>query len=364
MSTLNPDQWQALSPYLDEALGMTDEERAKWLASLRAQDPALAAQLEVLLQEHRALAQEHFLEQGPALPLRVQPALTGQTVGAYTLVSQIGQGGMGSVWLARRSDGRFERQAAVKFVNIALTGGATAERFKREGSILGRLTHPHIAGLLDAGISSDGTPYLILEYVDGVAIDQYCDEHKLDVEARVKLFCDVLGAVAEAHAHLIVHRDIKPSNVLVRKDGQVKLLDFGIAKLLAREGDTAPATLLTMEGGGALTPRFAAPEQVTGGTVTTATDVYALGVLLYLLLTGQHPAGASVHSPADLVKAVVEQEAPRASKMSLAVSTAAEKRNVTPAKTLPPVERRFGHDSGQSAEEESAGAVHLGDGVR
>ena len=175
----------------------------------------------------------------------------GQNVGAYTLVSQIGQGGMGSVWLARRSDGRFERQAAVKFVNIALTGRATEERFKREGSILGRLTHPHIAGLLDAGISPDGSPYLILEYVDGVAIDQYCDQHMLDVDARVKLFLDVLSAVAEAHAHLIVHRDIKPSNVLVRNDGQVKLLDFGIAKLLAREGDTAPATMLTMEGGGA-----------------------------------------------------------------------------------------------------------------
>jgi len=332
MSTLNPDRWQALSPYLDEALGMTEEERAGWLASQRAQNPTLAAQLEVLLQEHRALAQEHFLEQGPAPPLRVQPALSGQTVGAYTLVSQIGRGGMGSVWLARRSDGRFERQAAVKFVNIALAGGAAEERFKREGSILGRLTHAHIAGLLDAGISSDGTPYLILEYVDGMAIDQYCDEHKLDVEARVKLFCDVLGAVAEAHAHLIVHRDIKPSNVMVRKDGQVKLLDFGIAKLLAREGDTAPATMLTMEGGGALTPRFAAPEQVTGGTVTTATDVYALGVLLYLLLTGEHPAGASLQSPADLVRAVVELEAPRASKIILAGSIVAEKRDVTPAK--------------------------------
>ncbi|MGO8786033.1 MAG: protein kinase domain-containing protein [Terriglobia bacterium] len=332
MSSLNTDRWQALSPYLDAALEMADEELAKWLASLRAQDAALAAQLEELLQEHRAVAQEHFLEQGPALPLRSQPALTGQNVGAYTLVSPIGQGGMGTVWLARRSDGRFERQAAVKFVNVALTGSATEERFKREGSLLGRLAHPHIAGLLDAGICSDGTPYLILEYVDGVAIDQYCDQHKVDVEGRVKLFRDVLGAVAEAHAHLIVHRDIKPSNVLVRKDGQVKLLDFGIAKLLAREGGTALPTLLTMEGGGAMTPQFAAPEQVTGGTVITATDVYALGVLLYLLLTGQHPAGASVLSPADLVKAIVELEAPRASKIALAESTAAEKRNATPTK--------------------------------
>lgn len=329
MPILTPDQWREVSPYLDEVLEIDLEKRAAWLLSLGEKDTRLASMVQALLDDQQQLEQKGFLERSV---LSARAGLIGQKVGAYTLVSQIGQGGMGSVWLARRSDGRFERQAAVKFVNIALTGGAAEGRFKREGSIVGRLTHPHIAALLDAGISSNGAPYLILEYVDGVAIDQHCDEHKLGVEARVKLFCDVLGAVAEAHAHLIVHRDLKPSNVLVRKDGQVKLLDFGIAKLLAREGDTAPATMLTMEGGGALTPRFAAPEQVTGGTVTTATDVYALGVLLYLLLTGQHPAGTSMHSTADLVKAVVELEAPRASRMALAGSAAAEKRNVTPQK--------------------------------
>jgi serine/threonine protein kinase len=332
MFTLSPDEWQALSPYLDEALAMTEDERAAWLSSLSQQDPALAAQLGELLDEHRVLAQEGFLEKARfALPNAT--GLAGQTLGPYTLISQIGQGGMGRVWLAQRSDGRFERQAAVKFVSIALTNRATEERFKREGSILGRLTHPHIAELLDAGISADGIPYLILEYVDGVSIDQYCDQHKLDVEARIRLFLDVLSAVAEAHANLIVHRDIKPPNVLVRKDGQVKLLDFGIAKMLAQEGEeSSAATVLTMEGGGALTPRFAAPEQVTGAIVTTATDVYALGVLLYLLLTGQHPAGADLHSTANLVKSIVEVEAPRASGTALAGSTAAEKLGTTPEK--------------------------------
>ena len=254
MSTLSPDQWQALSPYLDQALAMTDDARAAWLSSLGEQDPALAAQLGALLDEHRVLAQEGFLE-NRRLALPNSTGLAGQTLGPYTLISQIGQGGMGSVWLARRSDGRFERQAAVKFVNIALAGRATEERFKREGSILGRLTHPHIAELLDAGISSDGQPYLILEYVDGPTIDQYCDQHKLDLEARVRLFLDVLAAVAHAHANLIVHRDIKPSNVLVTTSGEVKLLDFGIAKLLEGEGQTGAATLLTHEGGSALTPR-------------------------------------------------------------------------------------------------------------
>jgi len=331
MSTLTPDQWQEVSPYLDEVLDIVPEQRAAWLLSLNEKDARLASLVRALLDEQQQLKQEGFLERSPISAAGAR--LVGQKVGAYTLVSQIGQGGMGSVWLAQRSDGRFERQAAVKFVNIALTSRLTEERFKREGSILGRLTHPHIAELLDAGISAEGSPYLVIEYVDGVAIDQYCDEHKLDLDARIKLFLDVLSAVAEAHVNLIVHRDIKPSNVLVRNDGQVKLLDFGIAKLLAHEGDESSApTVLTMESGGALTPRFAAPEQVTGGTVTTATDVYALGVLLFFLLTGQHPVGENKRSPADLVKAIVEVEAPRASGIVSTASDPAERRGTTPEK--------------------------------
>jgi serine/threonine protein kinase len=333
MSTLSPDQWQAVSPYLDQALAMTDDERATWLSSLGEQDPALAAQLAALLDEHRMLAQEGFLEKG-GFALPNSTGLAGQTLGPYTLLSQIGQGGMGTVWLARRSDGRFERQAAVKFVSIALAGRATEERFKREGSILGRLTHPHIAELLDAGISADGQPYLILEYVDGATIDQYCDQHKLEVEARVRLFLDVLAAVAHAHANLIVHRDIKPSNVLVTTGGEVKLLDFGIAKLLEGEGQTGAATLLTREAGSPLTPQYAAPEQLTNQPVTTATDVYALGVLLYVLLSGRHPAGSDLHSPAELIKAVLELEPPRTSDAIAAGGSQfiAEQRDATPDK--------------------------------
>jgi serine/threonine protein kinase len=333
MSTLSPDQWHALSPYLDQALAMTDEVRAAWLSSLRELDPALAAQLGELLDEHRVLAQEGFLE-NRRFALPSSTGLAGQTLGPYTLISQIGQGGMGTVWLARRSDGRFERQAAVKFVSMALAGRATEERFKREGSILGRLTHPHIAELLDAGISCDGQPYLILEYVDGTTIDQYCDQNKLHLEERLRLFLDVLAAVAHAHANLIVHRDIKPSNVLVTTGGEVKLLDFGIAKLLEGEGQTGNATWLTHEGGSALTPQYAAPEQLTGQPVTTAADVYALGVLLYLLLSGRHPAGSGPHSPAELVKAVLESEPPRASDTITADNSKliAERRGATPDK--------------------------------
>ncbi len=237
----------------------------------------------------------------------LEASLAGQIVGSYTLVSPIGHGGMGTVWLARRSDGRFEGRAAVKFLNAALVGGAGGERFRREGSVLARFAHPHIARLIDAGVSSFGQPYLVLEHVGGESIDRYCDTCGLGTEGRIRLFLDALDAVAHAHSNLIVHRDIKPSNVLVTPDGRVKLLDFGIAKLLEDAGEPAEATALTREGGLALTPEFAAPEQVTGGAITTATDVYSSGVLLYLLLGGKRRAG----SPAEAMRALVDAEFPR-----------------------------------------------------
>ncbi|HSK77016.1 MAG TPA: serine/threonine-protein kinase, partial [Thermoanaerobaculia bacterium] len=233
--------------------------------------------------------------------------------GAYELVEPLGAGGMGSVWLARRSDGHFEGMVAVKLLSAALLGAAGASRFRREGTILARLKHPHIAQLLDAGVSEAGQPYLVLEYVEGEPIDRWCDERALDVKSRVRLFLDVLEAVAHAHSNLVVHRDLKPSNVMVSKEGRVKLLDFGIAKLLEGDaGDGAP-TWLTREAGRAFTPAFAAPEQVTGESVTTATDVYALGALLYLLLAGRHPAGPPGASPAGLLRAILETEPDRLS---------------------------------------------------
>jgi serine/threonine protein kinase/tetratricopeptide (TPR) repeat protein len=307
VSTLSPERWQEVSPYLDQVLSLPEDERAAWMESFRAQRPGLADLLQEILQVHQAAVLEQFLERSPIRDVS-DSSLAGQRIGAYTLISPIGRGGMGSVWLAERSDGRFERRVAVKFLNFSVAATGGAERFKREGRILGQLAHPHIAELIDAGVSANGEPYLVLENVDGAHIDEYCDRHKLDVDARVRLFLDVLEAVAHAHANLIVHRDIKPSNVLVRNDGQVKLLDFGIAKLLADDTNSAAATTLTVEGSGALTPLFAAPEQISGGAVTTATDVYALGVLLYLLLCGRHPTGPGPHSPAELVKAVLETE--------------------------------------------------------
>ncbi|HEU4689083.1 MAG TPA: serine/threonine-protein kinase, partial [Vicinamibacterales bacterium] len=309
MARVGPDRWHHISPYLDRALDITDErERLAWLDTVRAEDGALAAEIEHLLREHRALQDEGFLE-ASAAPAWLETA-PGASVGAYTLLKLIGEGGMGTVWLAERSDGRFERRVAIKLLNRSLGRGES--RFRREGQILARLAHPHIAQLLDAGVSASGNPFLVLELVDGEPIDRYCEEQRLDVRARLRLFLDVLDAVAHAHASLIVHRDIKPSNVLVSADGSVKLLDFGIAKLLG-DDEQGGTSALTLEGATALTPAYAAPEQITGQPVSTATDVYALGVLLYVILTGRHPAGDRVQSPVDLVKAIVEDEPPRPS---------------------------------------------------
>ena len=308
MSSVDARTWAALKPHFDRALDLDEAARSAWLVELRQQDPAVCEGVERLLAHHRAGVNEHFLE--GAMPMPPRPVMAGQAFGAYTLTAPLGHGGMGTVWLAERNDGRFSRLAAIKFLNVALKDRGE-DRFRHEGRILGRLTHAHIASLVDAGVSTIGQPYLVLEYVDGMPIDRYCDEHRLDLSARVRLFLEVLAAVAHAHSHLIVHRDLKPSNVLVTKDGQVKLLDFGIAKLL--EDDAVTGGNLTRDGDVAMTPQFATPEQLTGAAVSAATDIYGLGVLLYLLVTGEHPAQSSLRSPADLMKAIVEQEPRRAS---------------------------------------------------
>ena len=306
MSILEPERWEAVSGYLDEVLEMPEDARPEWLDALAEQRPAIAADLRSLIEEYRMLDHERFLE-GPPPFQAIQPSLTGETFGAYTIVAPLGQGGMGSVWRAERSDGRFDRQVAIKLLHSGILVRGGEERFTREGRILARLAHPLIAQLVDAGVSPSGQPYLVLEHVAGEHIDQYCERKSLDVTARIELFLDVLAAVAHAHANLVVHRDLKPSNVLVTPEGGVKLLDFGIAKLL--EDDASNATMnLTREAGAALTPQYAAPEQLTGANITTATDVYTLGVLLYTLLCGRHPAGDAGRSTAEMVKAIVEIE--------------------------------------------------------
>jgi eukaryotic-like serine/threonine-protein kinase len=282
---VDPARWQVLSPLLDDLLDLPAAAREARLALLRQDDPALADELKPWLEELSALDHSAFL-QAPALP--APAGLAGQTVGAYRLVRELGRGGMGAVWLAQRTDGRFEGEVAIKFLAAGLFSAAGAERFAREGSIMARLAHPHIARLLDAGHTDHAglaQPYLVLEYVPGEPIDAYCSRHALPLDAKLHLFLDVLDAVAHAHSRLILHRDLKPSNILVTATGDVKLLDFGIAKLL----DAASPGDLTQQAGNAFTPQYAAPEQLQGGDVSTATDVYALGGLLFRLLSGRLP---------------------------------------------------------------------------
>jgi serine/threonine-protein kinase len=331
MAGIDKTRWQALSPLLDELLEADPAERATRLARIRLQDHVLGADLAALLARQAEVETEQFLE-GSALRWHETATLAEQVVGNYTLERPLGHGGMGSVWLARRSDGRFEGRAAVKFLNLALLGRGGLERFQREGSVLARLTHPNIARLLDAGVAA-GQPYLVLEYVEGEAIDRYCDAQALGFEARVRLFLDVLAAVEHAHHNLILHRDLKPSNILVTADGRVKLLDFGIAKLI-RDETRGGATELTQAGGRAFTPEYAAPEQVQGADVTTAADVYSLGVLLHVLLVGSHPTADAALGPVEHLRALLEAEPARASETALRATAETARARATTAPHL------------------------------
>jgi eukaryotic-like serine/threonine-protein kinase len=313
-------RWAIISPWLDQLLDTDPGQRIALLDQIRRNDHLLAGELEALLAQQDAANREAFLD-GSALAstLASELGLAGQTIGAYTLNHAIGHGGMGSVWLAHRSDGRYEGQVAVKFLNLALLASG-GERFRREGQVLARLAHPHVARLLDAGVTPGGQPYLVLEHIDGEPIDRWCEANNLTVAARVRLFMDVLDAVAHAHHHLILHRDLKPANILVAAGGQVKLLDFGIAKLMDDEVQPVQAT------GRAYTPEYAAPEQIQGHDVSTATDVYALGVVLYELLSGRHPTSRGSATPVERLQAVLAAEPARMSDALLRQAPGQQKR--------------------------------------
>ena len=237
--------------------------------------------------------------------------LVGRRVGPYLLESEIGRGGMGSVWCARRADGQYEAQVAIKLLAAAWAGQDGEVRFRHEGKLLARLDHPNIARLLDAGVTEQTEPYLVIEYVEGERIDEHCRKQGLSIRARIELFLEVASAVAHAHRNLVVHRDIKPANVLVTRHGKAKLLDFGIGKLV--EGDVP----LTRSGHTLLTPEYAAPEQLLGAPVTTATDIYALGLLLYVLLTEQLPYRDAAASPAELIRRITTGAVPLPSSVAM-----------------------------------------------
>ncbi|HUQ31155.1 MAG TPA: serine/threonine-protein kinase, partial [Pyrinomonadaceae bacterium] len=273
---------------VQSALERDPEEQARFLDMACADDRLLRAEVESLLSyQERA---RNFIE-SPAYVLNAElfsdgeesAQIEGRLIGSYRIVREIGRGGMGAVFLAERADGEFNQEVALKVVRRSFADSELKRRFRRERQILATLNHPNIARLLDGGVSDDGEPYLVMEHVEGVRVDDYCEGKKLAIDERLKLFLEVCRGVSYAHQHLIVHRDIKPSNILVSADSVPKLLDFGIAKLIDEE-QTGEHTRTEMR---AFTPDYASPEQVGGGQITTASDVYSLGVLLRDLLHGR-----------------------------------------------------------------------------
>ena len=288
---LDVSNWAEVSLLLDKALALPPAEREPWLRSLDGEHATHRETLRELLSHAASVETGDFLA---TLPRLGEPADTaalsepaaGDSVGPYRLVRELGSGGMGSVWLAERADGALKRNVALKLPRMAWARGL-AERMGRERDILATLEHPNIARLYDAGVDRHGRPFLALEYVEGRPIDVVANDRALDVAERIGLLLQVCTAVAFAHARLVVHRDLKPGNILVTAEGNVRLLDFGIAKLM--QGGSAKETHLTQWAGRALTLDYASPEQIKGEPIGTASDVYSLGVVAFELLTGSRP---------------------------------------------------------------------------
>ncbi|MFN0120999.1 MAG: protein kinase domain-containing protein [Blastocatellia bacterium] len=323
---MNPGRWKQIEDLYTEALTLDTDARGPFLDAACGADPALRAEIDSLLTAH--VAAGNFLSR-PAVDVAAQKApdvlaslsalgheTTGmsarQTIGAWRLIEEIGRGGMGTVWLAERADAQFQSRVAIKIIRDGLDSEDALRRFLHERQILASLNHPNITRLIDGGIAADGRPYFVMEYIAGVPLDEYCNRNRLPVRDRVRLFLDVCAAVQHAHRNLVIHRDLKPGNILVTSEGVVKLLDFGIARILNHDliggtiHHTAPAQRL-------MTPEYASPEQVRGGDITTATDVYALGIVLYELLCGHRPFQFDRARPGDMLQAICEKDPPRPS---------------------------------------------------
>ena len=301
---MSSQQWQQLRKLFDHAAMLDPSARDSFVRELTERDPDLGSQLQDLLL-HDSPNNDKFsgAVQSLVTELSHEDSVEqiGRQFGPYRILRQVGEGGMGAVYLAERSDGEFEQQVAIKLIGAGAFSQTVVSRFRAERQILARLSHPNIARIVDGGTTDEGVTYLVMEYVDGEPITQYCNSHNLGLQQRLRLFLRVCDAIEFAHRNLVVHRDIKPSNILVAADGQPKLLDFGIAKLLGNnEDDAQPATQYAM------TPDYASPEQVLGEPVTTLCDVYSLGVLCYEILTGQRPYVLSGKRPSEIEKELLE----------------------------------------------------------
>lgn len=346
-------RWRELRPWLDRAALLDRAGQAALVVELRAIDPELADQLEEVLDSMARAAHDGFLS-GELNDHIDQPGFlsgalgdhvadgpsalqAGRRLGAYALVAPLADGGQGHVWRARRVDGRYEGDVAIKLLKPGLMDRLHLRRFQREGQILARLRHPNVAHLLDAGVDADGQPYLVMEWVQGQGIDAWCDANRLGVRDRLLLALELVQAVAHVHGALVVHSDIKPGNVLVNSDGKVKLLDFGISRLLGPVDDPSQAPTRTLHGL-AMTVEFAAAEQLRGQDVSPATDVYALGLMLFVLLTGRHPLLPPGTPAARVMQRMLEADAPRLA--AVVDESAAERRHTS----LPALRRELGGD--------------------
>ncbi len=306
---ITPERWHQIKGVLSVALEADPAERSSYLDRVCATDPFLRLEIENLL----AL-------EGQALTALLHPIATefsdtndsgnariGRRIGPYQLVEEIAAGGMGEVYRAFRADDQYKKEVAIKLVRAGLDSSFVVARFRDERQVLASLEHPNIARLIDGGTTENGIPYFVMELIEGLPLTQFCDERMLSSTDRLKLFLEVCSAVQYAHQRLIIHRDLKPGNILVTADGSPKLLDFGIAKILDPAGaaEMADATMSMFR---LLTPAYASPEQIRGEAITTASDVYSLGVLLYECLTGHRPYGANSSAPHEISRAVCEVE--------------------------------------------------------
>ena len=305
---LTPERWRRIREILDAVLPLNAEERERYLAQETDADPGLRAEVESLL-AMEAEAEQLLPTGSPLAGIRIteETAPLPNSLGPYRIIGEAGHGGMGVVYRAERVDGQYSKQVAIKLLPALYSRTELERRFLRERQILARLEHPNVARLLDGGVAPDGRPYLVMEYVDGEPIATYAGTHRLNVTQRVRLFLELCEAVAYAHRNFIVHRDLKPSNVLVAGDGRVKLLDFGLARIL----DAASANPdLTQTALNMMTPSYASPEQIRGEPITAASDVFSLGVILFELLAGRRPFGAPGQTAAQVQRAVCEVDPP------------------------------------------------------
>ncbi len=309
---MDAGRWQQVEELFHAALELEEDERTEFVKRSCGDDAELRAEVESLLAASPASEERIGGAVAEALELALEDDLTGKELGRYRLLEKIGEGGLATVYLAERADRQYQMRVAVKVVKHGMATVDILRRLRQERQILATLQHPNIARLLDGGTTPEGRPYFVMEYIDGEPIDRHCDQRRLNVTERLKLFRTVCAAVHHAHQNLIIHRDIKPSNVLVSSDGVPKLLDFGIAKLLRPE--LAQQTVAqTITGLRLLTPEYASPEQVRGESLTIATDQYSLGVLLYQLLTGRPPYRLESTRPQDIERVICEQDPARPS---------------------------------------------------